>query len=307
MIQQLTSRTCSSCEIEQMLTEFCQDSVKSPPGYKYNCKNCVNKRAHAKAEINKEKSKTIDATKVTKQCTGPCGKKLALMMFNFYHSNGEDGHANMCKICKSEYRKKHLNTNPQTEGTKFCYSCGKDEDVTEFSIDIYSEKDGLQTYCKTCQKTNGRIFFSKLDKFLQKLINDAKQRCKKSAKIERNITVEITFDDVMNLYKIQRGKCAITGRKMTHNCVNDREADSQHIMNLYNISIDRIDSTKGYTKNNIRLICAAVNRIRLDLTDIELSRICLNVIQTAKFKFIEKLGEKHLEIFNKKTINIKEY
>ena len=42
----------------------------------------------------------------------------------------------------------------------------------------------------------------------------------------------------------------------------------------YNISIDRIDSTKGYTKDNTQLVCDIVNRMKLDLPMNEFVTLC---------------------------------
>ena len=48
------------------------------------------------------------------------------------------------------------------------------------------------------------------------------------------------------------------------------------------VSVDRVDSTKGYTKSNIVLCCWAVNNIKQDLTVEELkywSKLILNPIK----------------------------
>jgi hypothetical protein len=41
-----------------------------------------------------------------------------------------------------------------------------------------------------------------------------------------------------------------------------------------NISIDRIDSNKGYTKDNIQLVCAYVNIMKSDKSIEELKYFC---------------------------------
>lgn len=39
---------------------------------------------------------------------------------------------------------------------------------------------------------------------------------------------------------------------------------------LTNVTIDRIDSDKGYTRDNIRLVCKAANWMKNQMTDNEL-------------------------------------
>jgi hypothetical protein len=62
---------------------------------------------------------------------------------------------------------------------------------------------------------------------------------------------EMTVADAIMAYHRQNGLCAITGIEMT------RVTGSGRIST--NISIDRIDSSKGYSKENIQLVCHAVN------------------------------------------------
>ena len=85
----------------------------------------------------------------------------------------------------------------------------------------------------------------------------------------------------------QNGRCIITGLLMTNICyqnsVNDR-----HKINKWNISVDRIDSNKGYTIDNIQLICNVVNRMKSDLTDNELLLLCNNIYKK-NFDRINKL------------------
>ena len=51
--------------------------------------------------------------------------------------------------------------------------------------------------------------------------------------------------------KLDIGKCELTGIKFISN--------DDFRISPFNPSIDRIDSKKGYTKNNCRLICVALN------------------------------------------------
>lgn len=60
--------------------------------------------------------------------------------------------------------------------------------------------------------------------------------------------VDISIDYLRNLWERQGGKCALTSIALI---------DDTH--NLMAASVDRIDSTRGYSHNNIHLVCAAIN------------------------------------------------
>jgi hypothetical protein len=74
----------------------------------------------------------------------------------------------------------------------------------------------------------------------------------KSAK-NRNLPFEITKEDVWEMFIKQNEKCALSGLLLTFgtNLRTDRTA-----------SIDRIDSSKGYTKENIHIVHKDVNYMK---------------------------------------------
>ena len=76
--------------------------------------------------------------------------------------------------------------------------------------------------------------------------------------------IQITRDDLVSLYHQQDGKCAITGVVMCH------------VFGKPNtISIDRIDSAKGYTPDNVHLVCQWVNNAKSKYS-LEVFRRALN-------------------------------
>lgn len=87
--------------------------------------------------------------------------------------------------------------------------------------------------------------------------------------IKRRKPVDVTLDELMEVYDAQEGRCAVTGVTMTH------QADSPQT----NISIDQIAAGQGYTKSNIRLVCAAVNYMKHRMSDEELVWWCKEVIR----------------------------
>lgn len=64
----------------------------------------------------------------------------------------------ICKICRSIKRKQKQYSRIDT--SKRCRKCLIVLDAEKFSTDITS-KDGLQTYCKSCQKNNASNYYSK--------------------------------------------------------------------------------------------------------------------------------------------------
>ncbi len=98
----------------------------------------------------------------------------------------------------------------------------------------------------------------------QKLYRNAKWRAQRK---NREFTIDMDF--IRELYKKQRGLCALTGKRMTY-----ETEQSTRYSKLRNMSLDRICSEIGYIPNNCRLVWSVVNRLKNDLKDRELFDIC---------------------------------
>jgi len=72
----------------------------------------------------------------------------------------------------------------------------------------------------------------------------------------------IRLDDLLTLWDKQAGLCAYSGRPMTYT----REGKRRYQRNKTNVSIDRVDSGLGYTRDNIVLCCGVVNMMKTDMT-----------------------------------------
>lgn len=76
----------------------------------------------------------------------------------------------------------------------------------------------------------------------------------------RNLDVEINKIDIENQYYKQHGKCGLSNIQMTY--YKDYDDNNDYI-----ISLDRIDSNKPYTANNIQLVCNFVNTMKSDTNE----------------------------------------
>lgn len=143
---------------------------------------------------------------------------------------------------------------------KQCNKCKKFLDRSLFNVNN-AAKDKLQYRCRECDNEYQRSkprnlswekeYRKKKSKDLEwrmkQLWNTAKARAK-----QKNREFLISLEDLLDIYP-KDGKCPIYGFELEWNSGGFRETSP---------SIDRIDSTKGYTKDNIQIISWKANRIK---------------------------------------------
>jgi len=83
--------------------------------------------------------------------------------------------------------------------------------------------------------------------------------------------VSVTMDDAWKLFLKQSRKCAITGELLYF-----AEAGKNAVGG--NASLDRIDSTKGYTPDNIQWVHKEINVMKWDLPLPTFLRWCKKVV-----------------------------
>lgn len=92
----------------------------------------------------------------------------------------------------------------------------------------------------------------------------------------RSIHFDISIEEINKLVDKSKGKCSLTGIPF------DLSKDPKYRLRLWAPSIDRIDSSKGYTADNIRLVVASVNIALSDFGEDVLIRIAKGI---AKVKY----------------------
>jgi hypothetical protein len=119
-------------------------------------------------------------------------------------------------------------------------------------VDAYTLIKGKSKSCKTCSlprigATNPAW------KGYEEIPNSWFLRFKRYSKIEFALQIE----DIWNLFLSQGKKCALTGLPISF--ANDRTRSQKYSGVSCTASIDRIDSKKGYTKDNIQLVHKDIN------------------------------------------------
>lgn len=144
---------------------------------------------------------------------------------------------------------------------------------------LHGNRGGLCNECKTCQKLRYNKEREKLlqdDNYawrykLQQALKGTKRRSK-----FKNTYNDLDLEFLMYLWNKQEGMCALTGIRMTYKFYEGR-------VNT-NVSVDRIDSSKGYTKDNVQLVCMAANQMKNDLNMDEFINMCEMVLALEREK-----------------------
>lgn len=96
------------------------------------------------------------------------------------------------------------------------------------------------------------------------LLHAANRRAK-----DKQIPIDITKEFITNLWAKQNNKCSLT--HIEFQIPQERTGGKA---SPYAPSIDRIDSNKGYTKDNVRLVCVAVNYALNEFGEEIFEKIC---------------------------------
>lgn len=161
-----------------------------------------------------------------------------------------------------------------------CTACKRYLPRSKFNTDntnLHGKRGNLCRQCKDCQRKRyyaerQRLLnddYAALRYKLQQALKSARRRAK-----EYNRYIDIDLEYLFYLWNSQNGKCALTGIQMTYKFYEGR-------VNT-NLSIDRIDSAKGYSKENVQLVCMAANQMKNDLSTEEFLFMCNKVIETIK-------------------------
>jgi hypothetical protein len=145
---------------------------------------------------------------------------------------------------------------------KTCRCCGISKSYSEF----YNKRND----CKKCaidRSTRNSISYVPLHE--RDIISRFKNLCTKAKKRTKDFS--IISSDLSDLWEKQNGRCAYTKLPLLATA------------NQFNtVSLDRVDSSKGYVVGNIQLVCAAINKMKQEYTEEMFLLFCLLVTQNNK-------------------------
>ena len=180
-----------------------------------------------------------------------------------------------CRKCEDAYK----NMQEWKDGKLLCHKCYKYKEETEFSANATKSevRHNRRHICKDCATERQKKHNLNLnnDKKLLKCLRFRFLGARDRA-IKNNIPFNLTYDYIVKLWNDQHGICALSGLTMTYTLQEGRIPT--------NVSIDKIDRTKGYIQGNIQLVCMACNQIKSDLTDLEMYNFCKKIVEQYESK-----------------------
>jgi len=117
---------------------------------------------------------------------------------------------------------------------------------------IHNGGRGRMIVCKRCRRDYSK---KRLSNPAQRLFDWSKTRANK-----RGVYFDLLKEDIDRLFISQENKCAISGIEFTSND--------------YCPSLDRIDSSKGYSCDNIQLVCSCINRMKSNMIQDHFVNLC---------------------------------
>lgn len=197
----------------------------------------------------------------------PCSICKVLKPLDCFHNlkTGKFKKHSNCKECRAKYRK-NLSYSKPINGKIKCTKCHIIKTVDDFYKDR-SASTGLQSCCKLCMKENIYESQSKLEGYISKIYNNLVNQLNKN-----NIKNNITKQDILDIYYKQDKKCKLSSELLTYYSGPNLTIDRYE--SKYNITIDKIDNNKPYSKDNIQLLGSDIHKMKGNLSNQEFIRLC---------------------------------
>ena len=175
---------------------------------------------------------------------------------------------------------------------KTCSCCKVEKPLVEFGKSSKATGTGYKAVCKIClaeklrmarlanpekARERDRIWASKnkdkrseqnKKRYVNLTLNQKFAQLVKTASDRKRVNCFITVEHLHDVWQRQEGLCAYTKLPL-----------SSEAHQLNTVSLDRIDSDKDYTADNIQLVCVPINRMKLDYSEDQFIQLCKLVAQ----------------------------
>jgi hypothetical protein len=188
--------------------------------------------------------------------------KRTLQLTEYYiHSTKSDGAVRYrpnCKSCRSQGKKSYI----KNDIIRTCISCNQSGDGKLFA-------KGGHGRCSRCTKTEwNKNNYTKVR--AQRLWGNAYKRAVKKGWPLPDFNTKWIYD------KIENGYCEVTGIPFD---LESEATSSVHAKNPWVPSIDRIDSSKPYLKNNVQIVVFMYNVCKSEFNHEDVVKFCNAVKQ----------------------------
>ena len=141
---------------------------------------------------------------------------------------------------------------PVSQGSRLCTSCNKVKLLSQFETFKEGQIRGVCRHCVTLQRSKKT---SATPEAYIRVLNTQL----KSQRLKQGIQYDLTTEEVIEIWGVQEGKCALSGVLMTHQrdgTYGDKKPKE------FNASIDRINPQGPYVRENVQLVAARVNTMK---------------------------------------------
>lgn len=182
------------------------------------------------------------------------------LSYDFFYKDSKNklGYQGICKACTKIKNKLHVDNHP--------------EYVKRKNKENYDPNNNKRNYLRnrTVAMNRSKEYGRTIRGRMYNLLESARTRAKK-----KNIEIDIDLDFLLEVYENQNGKCKLTGVDFLF----ENNEDGKRIYRPHSPSLDRINFEKGYTKDNIRLVCTNVNLSLNCFGDDIFKKMCIDFVK----------------------------
>ena len=156
-----------------------------------------------------------------------------------------------CRVCCETKLLNMFYKSGKTTGSGYralCVECDKSRSISYYA----DNKEHRREYAK---KYYIEYTGKSIDNRFKSMLSNARKR--------KSIEFSLTLNDLHVIWERQKGLCAYTKLPLT---------SESHQLNT--VSLDRVDSCKGYMVDNIQLVCVPINEMKLNYTEDQFIELC---------------------------------